>query len=39
MGLLKEEIDNARRRVTPIRIGAQTEKFGAIILPTPPKVI
>jgi hypothetical protein len=39
MGLPKEEIGNVRRRVTPIRIGAQTEEYGAIILPTPPKVI
>lgn len=39
MGLPKEEIGNARRRVTQIRIGAQTEEYGAIILPTPPKVI
>jgi hypothetical protein len=39
MGLPKEEIGNVRRRVTPIRIGAQTEEYGAIILPTPLKVI
>jgi len=39
MGLPKEEIGNARRRVTSIRIGAQTEEYGAIILLTPQKVI
>jgi hypothetical protein len=39
MGIPKEEIGNVRRRVAPIRIGAQTEEYGATILPTPLKVI